>query len=93
MSEPLYFLLHIDPPEGMQFAYARDLALPPAESAKLHIVPDKVMDKRVAAGMFDVAAVCMDQDVVERLKLKSLYKKTTQVEYCDIFWDWGGAQR
>ena len=87
-SEPLYFLLHTMPPEGMQFAYSRDLDLPPAQSAQLHIVRERDMDLRVKAGEFAAAAVCMDQDTVDRLKLSSLYRKTVEVEYCNVFWDW-----
>jgi hypothetical protein len=86
-EEPVYFLLHVDPPEGMQFAYSRELDLPPAQSAQLHIVPQEVMDQRVQAGAFDVAEVCLDQGTIDRLKLKSLYRQTERIEYCDIFWD------
>jgi hypothetical protein len=90
-SEPLYFLLHWAPPEGMQFAYSRDLDLPPAQSAQLHIVRQRDMDSKIKAGAFATVAVCMDQDTVDRLKLKSIYRKTDEIEYCDIFWDWAGA--
>jgi hypothetical protein len=86
-SEPLYFLLHSTPPEGMQFSYSRDLNLPPVQSAQLHIVPERDMDSQVKAGAFATVAVCMDQDTVDRLKLKDLYRKTEEVEYCNIFWD------
>ena len=86
-EEPLYFLLRQDPPEGMQFAYSRELELPPAQSAQLHIVSQKVMDDRVTAGVFDLVEVCLDQDTVDRLKLKTLYRKTEEIEYCDLFWD------
>jgi hypothetical protein len=86
-EEPIYFLLHTDPPEGMQFAYSRELELPPAQSAQLHIVSQKIMDQRVAAGAFDLVEVCLDQETVDRLNLKTLYRKTEQVEYCDLFWD------
>ncbi len=93
-SEPLYFLLRDPPPEGMQFAYARDLELPPAQSAQLHIVRQKDMDQQIQAGKFATVAVCMDPDEVDRLKLSSLYRKTQEVEYCNIFWDFGsGAKR
>jgi hypothetical protein len=45
------------------------------------------MDQRVQAGAFDVAEVCLDQGTIDRLKLKSLYRQTERIEYCDIFWD------
>jgi hypothetical protein len=86
-EEPIYFLLRADPPEGMQFAYSRELDLPPAQSAQLHIVPQAVMDQRTQSGAFDVAEVCLDQGAIERLNLKSLYRQTERIEYCDIFWD------
>jgi hypothetical protein len=86
-EEPIYFLLRVDPPEGMQFAYSRELDLPPAQSAQLHIVPQEVMDQRVQSGAFDVAEICLDQGSIDRLKLKSLYRQTERIEYCDIFWD------
>jgi len=88
-NEPLYFLMHWPPPEGMQFAYSRDLDLPAAESAQLHIVRQKDLDKQVEAGRFATVVVCTDQDTVDRLKLTSLYRKNDEVEYCKIFWDWG----
>jgi 4-amino-4-deoxy-L-arabinose transferase-like glycosyltransferase len=87
-SEPLYFLLHTMPPEGMQFAYAQDLELPPAESARLHIVRQRDLENQIKAGHFATVAICMDKDTVDRLKLDSLYTKTQEVEYCNVFWDW-----
>jgi hypothetical protein len=92
-DEPLYFLLRTDPPEGMQFAYARELDLPPAQSSQLHIVPQKTMDQRVRSGAFDVVAVCQEPKAVDRLKLKTLYRQTAQVEECDIFWNRAAAGR
>ena len=86
-EEPLYFLLNMDPPQGMQFAYSRELDLPPAESALYHIVPQKIMDQRLRDGKFDMAEICMDQDAVKRLQLNTLFRQTTEVEYCDLFWD------
>jgi hypothetical protein len=90
-SEPLYFLLHATPPEGMQFAYAQDLSLPPAQAARLHIVRSAELEKQLRAGAFATAVVCLDKDTVERLKLATLYRKTEEVEYCDIFWDYASA--
>lgn len=92
-DEPQYFLLHREPPEGMQFSYSRDLDLPAAQAAELHIVSQKIMDKRVQAGAFDAVEVCMDQDTVDRLKLSTLYRQTEEIEYCNLFWDWAGKPR
>jgi hypothetical protein len=86
-EEPIYFLLRADPPEGMQFAYSRELDLPPGQSARLHIVPQAVMDQRIQSGAFDVAEICLDQGTIERLNLKRLYRQSERIEYCDIFWD------
>jgi hypothetical protein len=86
-SEPFYFLLHATPPEGMQFAYAQDLSLPPAQATRLHIVRAADLEKQLRAGAFATAVVCMDQATVDRLKLPTLYRKTEEVEYCDVFWD------
>ena len=49
------------------------------------------MDSQVKAGAFATVAVCMDQDTVDRLKLQDLYRKTEEVEYCKIFWDWAAG--
>lgn len=92
-SEPLYFLLRIPPPEGLQFSYSRELDLPPAQSAQLHIVREKDLDQRVAAGAFATVSVCLDQETVDRLKLTALYRKTEEIEYCKIFWDRAEAPR
>jgi hypothetical protein len=89
-SEPMFFLLHIPPPEGLQFSYSRELDLPPAQAAQLHIVPERELDQQVAAGKFATVSVCLDQDAVDRLKLTKLYRKTEEIEYCKVFWDWGG---
>jgi hypothetical protein len=86
-AEPLYFLLHWPPPEGMQFAYSHELELPAAQSAQLHVVRQSDLDKQVAAGAFATAVVCMDQDTVDRLKLTSVYRQTVEIEYCKVFWD------
>jgi len=92
-SEPLYFLLRRAPPEGMQFSYAQDLTLPPAQAAQLHIVRQSDLENQIKAGAFSTVAFCMDKDTVDRLKLATLYRKTEEVEYCNIFWDWAGAQQ
>jgi hypothetical protein len=86
-AEPLYFLLHYPPPEGLQFSYSRELDLPPAQSAQLHIVRQRDLDNRVKAGAFDTVVVCQDADTVKRMGLESLYRQTAEVEYCNIFWD------
>lgn len=90
-SEPLFFLLHQMPPEGMQFAYAQDLKLPPAQAAQLHIVRQADLEKQLHAGAFASATICMDEDTVNRLELADLYHKSDEVEYCKIFWDWSGG--
>ncbi len=92
-SEPIYFLLHRTPPEGMEFTYSQDLDLPPAQSAQLHIVRQGDLDKQVEGGQFATVAVCMDDDSVDRMKLTTLFRKTEEIEYCKVFWDWAPGGR
>jgi len=86
-EEEFYFLLHRDPPEGIEFVYARALKLPAAEAAQLHITPQTEFDRQVKAGEFDTVVACEDPDALKRMDLKTRFRQTAQVQYCDIFWD------
>ena len=83
--ENVYFLTRRTPPSGMEFAYSHDLEMPPAEAALLHILPQSVLDREVAARVFSTVAVC-DEDTVDDERLPKLYRHHVDLHGCDVFW-------
>src|ERR1017187_6062516 len=51
-DELFYFLTRRPPPDGMEFSYAHDLDLPPAQAAEFHILPIAKIHDRVGAGLY-----------------------------------------
>ncbi len=85
-DEPTYFVTRHVPPYGMDLIDAHKLDFPPAEARFLHVLPQKELDKEVAAGVFDVIEISDDDTHIDSLHIRKMYAHTAQVEDYDIFW-------
>ena len=84
--EPIYFLTHRRPPSGYELFYTHLVNLPPAEASMMHILTKAEVKKQVQSGMFATAYSC-DDDEINDLGLKTLYKQHAELEDCSVFWD------
>lgn len=85
-DELVYFVLNQQPPPGMEFSYSHKLDLPPKEAAPYHIVSERELKREFAAGKFDTAENC-DDDEIDRLGLTKAFAKRTDIRDCTVFWD------
>jgi hypothetical protein len=88
-DECVYFLLHREPPSGMELEDSHKLTFSDAEAQALHVLPRPKLDLMVKAGRFDTVEMC-DDDEIDRLDLSSLYSKNATVGSCQVFWKWKG---
>jgi hypothetical protein len=87
LADPhIYFLLGRVPPSGTEFPASHKLELPPDMAAKLHIMPQSVMERRVQNGEFATVETCYE-DQVKNLKLASLYTQHMEKSNCFVYWD------
>lgn len=86
-SEILYFLMRRRPLSGLEFYYDRLVPLPPAELARLHILPQTEIDRLLSAGTFATVYYCEDEDSYNKLGLPKLYRHQEAIEDCVLFWD------
>jgi len=84
-EEVVYFLLHRDPPPGMEFSYSHKLELPPAEERLYHIVSERELQSELKEGVFDTAQSCND-DEIDKLGLDSDFLYKADVHDCTIYW-------
>jgi hypothetical protein len=85
-EEVVYFLLQEDPPDGQEFSYAQALELPPAEEKLFHITSIKELQAEMKAGKIKAFETCLDS-TVDDFDPGQYYKKHTQPNDCDLFWD------
>jgi hypothetical protein len=86
---PVYFALKQQPPSGMEFPASHDITtFDSARTAELHIVPQPVLIRRVAAGEFATVETCRgDEDEIIALDLPKHYSQKTQIAGCDVYWN------
>jgi hypothetical protein len=84
-GELLYFLMRYRPMSGLEFYYDRKIPLPPAELARLHILPQAEVERRLSAGVFDTVYLCADEEDYDRLGLAKLYRNSEEIEDCMLF--------
>jgi hypothetical protein len=85
-NDPIYFLTRRTPPPGFELYYTHKVNLPPAEAALMHIVTEAEVKRQVQSGMFATAYSC-DDDEIDDLGLKQMYRQHADLEDCTIFWD------
>ncbi len=84
---PVYFAIHQIPPEGMNFPASHRLELPMAQAARLHIVPQSQLERRVRAGEFATVETCKpDEDEMQVLQLPTLYSQSATFGDCLVYW-------
>ena len=88
-DDHVYFMLHQNPPPGMEFAYSHKLKLPQPERAALHILTQEEVDQQISSGRFSTVYICEDDDTYDRLGLPKLYKHKEDIEECALFWGRG----
>ena len=84
--EHIYFLTNWPIPTGMEHADAHKLKLPPAENARLHILPQAELDQRIKSGNFPTTVVCSDDDYVSDVKDWHVYSQSAEIAECTLFW-------
>jgi hypothetical protein len=84
---PVYFALGLPVPSGMEFPASHRLELPAAEAARLHIVPQSQLERRVRAGEFATVETCKDdEDEIQAMHLPSLYSQSAALAGCTVYW-------
>jgi hypothetical protein len=76
----------------MEFSYAHDLDLPPAQAAEFHILPVAKIHDRVRAGLYNTVAACYESDETEKISLPELFRHKAEVRDCNIYWDFSGKR-
>ncbi len=85
-DEFVYFASRRIPPTGLENPFSRDLQLPPALAASLHVVPQARLDGDLAAGRFATVVVEYDDPRVETFELPRRYLGRTRIGQIEIFW-------
>jgi len=70
----------------LELYYTHRLTLPPAERARLHILTSDEVAEQARSGRFAAAYSC-DDNLTEAWKLKTVYRRTVEIDDCAIFWD------
>ena len=88
LADPaVYFALHGPVPSGMEFPASHLLELPAAQAARLHIVPQSQMERRVPAGGFATVETCKgDEDEMQTLHLPAHYSQSVTIGDCQVYW-------
>lgn len=93
-DEHVYFLTRRPPAEGTAFSYAEVIDLPEDVAVPLHIASDQALDRQAAAGMFGTVSTCEDDEVIETLNLRRLYRqKAAAGRRCTVFWEPVGPRK
>jgi hypothetical protein len=85
-DEQVYFLIQRQPPSGMEYRDSHKLNLPPEIARSLHILPRSEVERRVKAGLFSTVETCEDDEAVEKLGLKGIYRQSAKFGDCKVFW-------
>ncbi|HUI41048.1 MAG TPA: hypothetical protein VL523_03665 [Terriglobia bacterium] len=84
--EHIYFLTNWPIPRGMEHDDAHKLKLPPAENARLHILPQAELDQRIKQGDFPTTVVCDDDDFASDVTSWGVYAQSDEMGECTVFW-------
>jgi len=85
-DELFYFLTHRVPPDGMEFSYAHELDMPPAQAAEFHILPVTYIHDQVRAGIYQTVAACYESDETDKIALAELFRHHTEIRDCNVYW-------
>lgn len=86
-DEPTYFITRHAPPSGLELRDSQKLDFPTALAAKLHLVSQAELDRRIRAGAFDVIEIDSDDDDIDRLGIRKLYSHSEKIgDDAEVFW-------
>jgi hypothetical protein len=84
-DEPVYLMTGRMPPPGMEWSSGRNIEMPMAQAAPLHVLPQSEVEKQVKAGEFPVVETCEKTDVAQ-MGLPDLYGQKKEINECFVFW-------
>jgi len=83
--EQLYVLARWPVPPGMEHDDAHKLQFDPAESARLHILPEAEVDRQIKAGVFPTMVIC-DDDRTSEVEGWNVYSQKADFGDCTVLW-------
>lgn len=88
-DESIYFLTRHAPPSGMEFGYSHTIGdLTPERAAKLHILSNAEVTRRVQAGAYSTIETCDDDtEFIDSLELSKLYRQRAEISGCAVYWE------
>jgi hypothetical protein len=85
-EEPLYFLTGRQVPYGLEFQFAQKLDLGPERNRLFRIVPRAELERQIKAGHFVAAALCEDDDQIDKISQLGVFKQRFDKGDCTVFW-------
>jgi hypothetical protein len=85
-QEPLYFLTGREVPSGMEFDFAHKLDLGAQRNALFHILPQAELDREMKAGRFGSAALCEEDDRIDKINQSGAFSQKFESDECTVFW-------
>ncbi len=85
-DELTYFLSRHPPYPGNELADSHKIILPPAEAAKVHLIPKPELERLIKAGTFDTIVTDDEEKRIGELGLRQLYRHAEEVSDYWIFW-------
>jgi len=85
-DELTYFVSKHPPYPGHELADSHKITLPPAEAAKVHLIPKPELEKQIKAGIFDTVVIEDDEKRIGELGLRQIYKHSEEVSDTWVFW-------
>jgi hypothetical protein len=85
-DENVYFVTRRVPPSGLELADSHKLDFPPDVAAKLHVISQAELDRRIKARTFDTVELSDYDDETDKLGLKKMYAHVVDVEQMSIYW-------
>jgi hypothetical protein len=85
-TEQIYFLTDWPVPSGMESDDSHKLKLPPAASARLHLLPKAQLDERIKSGSFATTVICDNDGFVSNVKDWNVYSQSGEISECTVFW-------
>ena len=91
-QEPIYFLTGRQVPYGMEFQFAEKLDLGPERNKLFHIVPRAELERQIKAGRFAAAALCDDDDQIDKIAQLRAFRQRFDQGDCTVFWQPSGMK-
>lgn len=86
LQEPVYFLTGRQVPFGMEFDFAHKLDLGKERNALFRIVPQAEVERQIKAGQYPTAALCDEDDRIDKINQMGVYAQKFESDECTVFW-------